>query len=134
MVHQRESLTLGLEAGDDLLRVQTRLDDFQRHAPPHRSALVRHPHRAESALANLLEQFVITDDVARLLAGHPGRPGGIRAGDSIAEEFRRSLVSGELCLNAGTQIWISGANFIEKCRPLLGRNQLAGVQKQVIEA
>jgi hypothetical protein len=44
-----------------------RLDDLERHAPPHRLKLFSHPDRAEAAFADLLEQFVIADPVLACL-------------------------------------------------------------------
>jgi hypothetical protein len=36
VVHHRQRLPPGLEAGDDLLGVHAQLDELERHAPPHR--------------------------------------------------------------------------------------------------
>ena len=64
MVHQRQRLPLGLEAGDDLLGVHAQLDDLEGHAPPDRLALLGHPDHAEAAFAELLEKLVAADDRA----------------------------------------------------------------------
>ena len=69
MIHQRQRLALGLEAGDDLPRVHAELDDLERDAPPHRPRLLGHEHGAEAAFADLLEQAVGTD----LRPGHVDR-------------------------------------------------------------
>ena len=58
MVHHRQRLALGFEARDDLLRVHAQLDDLERDAPLHRLRLLRHPDRAQAALADLLQQLV----------------------------------------------------------------------------
>src|SRR5688500_14373326 len=58
VIHQRERVPLLLETRDHFLAVHARLDDFQRHAPPDRLHLLRHPDRPKAALANLLKQFV----------------------------------------------------------------------------
>ncbi len=55
VVHHRERLPFGLEAGDDLPRVHAELDNLQRHPARHRLHLLGHPHRAEAALADLLQ-------------------------------------------------------------------------------
>jgi len=48
MIHQRQRLSFGLEAGDDGLGVHPQLDDFERHAvgAPARSALPHRPRRS----------------------------------------------------------------------------------------
>ena len=58
MIHHRQRLPLLLEARDDLARVHAQLDDLQRHPPRHRLHLLRHPDRAEAALANSFEEPV----------------------------------------------------------------------------
>ena len=65
MVQQGQRLALGLEAGDDLLGVHARLDDFEGHPPPDGFQLLGHEHHAKAALADWLEQFVTSDDGAR---------------------------------------------------------------------
>ncbi len=54
VVHQRERLALGLEAGDDFLRIHPRLDDLERDAAFHRLALLGQIDDAEPAFADLL--------------------------------------------------------------------------------
>ena len=71
VVHHRQRLPLRFEARDDLARVHAELDDLQRHAPRHRLHLLRHPHRAEAALADLLEELVGTN--AKACGLHLGR-------------------------------------------------------------
>ena len=71
VIHHRQRLPLLLEARDHLLRVHAQLDDLQRHAPPHRLLLLRHPDGAEAALADLLQQLVGPDAFARLLRLEP---------------------------------------------------------------
>ena len=71
MVHQRQRLPLGLEAGDHLLRVHAELDDLERDAAPDRLALLGHPDRAEAAFADLLEQLVAADPSAARRARRP---------------------------------------------------------------
>ena len=83
VVHHRQRLPLGLEAGDDLLGVQPRLDDLQRDLAADGVLLLGHVDDAEPALADPLEQLVAADDRAdRLLDRRLGdlleqrRPGG----------------------------------------------------------
>ena len=97
MIHHRERLTLLLEARDDFLRVHPHLDDLQRHRAPHRLLLLRHPDHAKAAFADLLEQLVRPDPLARLLRFEPrqfrfhlGRERWPRL-----QEFARALVRTE---------------------------------------
>ena len=64
MVHHRQRLPLGLEAGDHLPRVHARLDDLQRHRPLDRLGLLGHEDHAHAAFADLLQQLVGADDRA----------------------------------------------------------------------
>ena len=108
VVHQRQGLALGLEAGDDLLGVHAGLDDLQGHLAADGLRLLGHVDDAHAPLADLLQQLVGADDragplgrggasstvasaeagdfeEARLLARRPGaapRPGGAGPGRS----------------------------------------------------
>src|SRR5439155_233896 len=54
MIHQGQRLTLGFEAGNDLLGVHAQLDHLQRHPPPHRLLLLGHIDHAATPFADLL--------------------------------------------------------------------------------
>ena len=69
MVHQRQRLPLGFEAGDDALGVHAQLDDLERDAAADRFLLLGHVNHAAAAFADLLEQFVAADPVAGLFGG-----------------------------------------------------------------
>jgi hypothetical protein len=57
MIHHRQRLPLGFEAGHDRSRVHPQLDDLQRHPPARREfSARRHTTTAESALADFLQQ------------------------------------------------------------------------------
>ena len=75
MVHHGQRLALGFEARDDFPRVHAGLDDLERDAARHRLDLFGHPDHAESALADLLEQFVAPDALAGLFGAAKGRVG-----------------------------------------------------------
>ena len=64
MVHHRQRLALGFEAGDDRLGVHAQLDDLERDAAAHRFLLLGHVNHAAAAFADFLEQFVAADPVA----------------------------------------------------------------------
>ena len=82
MVHQRQRLPLGLEAGDHLPRVHARLDDLERDRPLDRLGLLGHEHDAHAPFADLLQQLVRADDRAgplgrsRLIDAVASRPAG----------------------------------------------------------
>ena len=61
MVHQRQRLSLGLEAPDHLAGVHPRFDDLQRHRALNGPRLLGHEHDAHPAFADLLEQLVRAD-------------------------------------------------------------------------
>ena len=50
------------------LRVHAELDDLERHAAAHRLLLLGHVNHAAAAFADLLQQLVAADPVARLFA------------------------------------------------------------------
>ena len=81
VLHHGQCLPLLFKTGDDLLGVHPHLDDLQRHAPPHRRLLVRHPHGAEPAFADLLAQLVRPDPVALLFRADGNAGGGAGGSD-----------------------------------------------------
>ena len=69
MVHHRQGLALGLEPGDDLLRVHPRLDDLQGDLAAHGLGLLGDVDDAHAPLADLLHQLVGADDRAGAFGG-----------------------------------------------------------------
>ena len=61
MVHHRQRLPLGLEAGDHLPAVHAGLDDLERHAAADRLLLLGHVDDAHAPFADLLQQLVGAD-------------------------------------------------------------------------
>ena len=68
VVHQRQRLALGLEAGNDLLRVHPGFDDLERHLPADRPPLFRQPHLAHPARADPIQQTIRSDLAGRYRA------------------------------------------------------------------
>jgi hypothetical protein len=60
MVHQRQRLPLGLEAGDHLSGIHAGLDDFQRHLAADRMLLFGNEDQSHAAFADLLQGLVRT--------------------------------------------------------------------------
>ena len=73
MIHHRQRLPLGLEAGDHLLGVHARLDDLQRDPAADRLGLLGDIDDAHSPFADLLQQLVGADEGAGLLRWRSGR-------------------------------------------------------------
>ena len=69
MVHHRQRLPLGLEAGDHLLGVHARLDDLQRDAAADRLGLLGDIDDAHAPFADLLQQLVGADERADAFRG-----------------------------------------------------------------
>ena len=65
MIHQGEGLFFRRESGDDLLRIHARLDDLQRDFAADRLGLLGHVDHAHAPLADLLEELVGADGIAR---------------------------------------------------------------------
>ncbi len=61
MVHHGQCLALGLEPGDDLLRVHARFDDLQGHFAADGVHLLGQVDDSHAPLANLLHQLVGAD-------------------------------------------------------------------------
>ena len=114
MVHHRQGLPLGLEAGDHLLAVHARLDDLQRHQPAHRPLLLGHIDEAHAPFADLLQQLVGADEGAARLAN--GRR-WVRGQDFRRWLFKvRRLVAVTLqqIVQPTPQVFVRSASGVEK--------------------
>ena len=123
VVHHRQRLTLGLEAGDDLPGIHAELDDLQRDAALHGLALLSHPHAAEAPLTNLLEQLVVPDHLTLLLAGQRGalvHACKCRVGVDGGGQCCRIVHTCEHPLDCFTQCLIGAACLIEIRTPFAG--------------
>jgi hypothetical protein len=65
VIHHRQGLSLCLKAGDDALRVHPQLDHFERYPPLYGVLLLGHVDYAATPFANLLEQLVAANPIAR---------------------------------------------------------------------
>ena len=61
MVHHRQCLTLGLEAGDDGFGVHAQLDDLECHASANGLSLFGHIDYAATAFSHPLKNLVAAD-------------------------------------------------------------------------
>ena len=114
VVHQRQGLPLGLEAGDHLAGVHARLDDLQGHLAADRLLLLGHVDHAHAPFADLLQQLVAADD----RAGAFGEGGMVEGGGdaerrALRESCRlRRALAAEL-LDSFAQVRIVAAGFVQ---------------------
>jgi hypothetical protein len=98
VIHQGERLALGLEAGDDLLRVHAGLDHLHRNAAPERLGLLRQVHRAHAALPEQLDDVIRPDLRRQRRAGRAmadvGTGGGLGLG--VVEAGRSVMIHASL--------------------------------------
>jgi hypothetical protein len=133
MVHQGQRLALGLEAGDDLLRIHPRLDDLERDLAADGLGLLGHVDDAHAAFADLFEQLVGADDGTGPLGDRrqahfrPAilpelikQPGGLRMA------FQQDL---DLAPQGG----IARAGLVQETRTLVGAVVLDGVQEDRLD-
>ena len=112
VVHQSQGLPLGLEPGDDGVRVHSRLDDLQSHFAPNRPLLLGHVDDAEAAFPDLLEQLVSPNFVPwafadpRLFNGRRRFWGGL-------QEVLFLLVDFEERFDAFAERLVPGADLVE---------------------
>ena len=117
MVHERQRLPLGLEAGDHLARVHAGLEHFEGDLAADGLGLFGHENDAESPLADLLQQLVRANHRSgafrdRLVAALDSRE------LSGVEEPCRLLMSLQESLHALSQVSVSGAGLVEESRAL----------------
>ena len=113
MVHHRQRLPLGLEAGDNLLRVHAQFDDLERDLAFDRFALLGHVDRAEAAFTDQLKEFVLVDLCAGLLSdgGGCGRSGVVIG--RVREKLALALVRCEHGVDLRAHLRIAAARAFE---------------------
>ena len=124
MVHERQRLPLGLEAGDHLAAVHAGLDDFQRHLAADGMLLLGDEDQSHAALADLLHQLVGTDHRAGTF-GHEFIGCDCRSGDGRFQKASGFFMGGQQVLHAVAQGLIAAAFALHVGAPLLG-GQLDG--------
>ena len=129
MVHERQGLALGLEAGDHLPGVHARLEDLEGHLTAHRLLLLGHEHQAEAAFADLLQQLVGTDDRARPFPDRLSDDGERPDGGRLQKTARRRVGIKQVP-DAAAQLVVAVAGLGQVAIPLVGR-QLDGRHKNL---
>ena len=117
MVHQGQGLAFGFEAGHDLFGVHAELDNLEGDLAADRFLLLGHVNDAAAALADLLEELVAADGVARLLSDYDRR-----AKQASPQEIAGALLSAQQPTNLLLQFLIRAAGFGQAllARPALG--------------
>ena len=126
MVHQRQSLPLGLEAGDHLAAVHPRLEDLQRHLAADRLGLFRHEDDAEAAFADLLQQLVRPDHRAGTLADCRFIDRDSQRRGRRFQEAAGTKVIGDQLFDAPLQGRVPGAGLVHEGPALQIRLQFHG--------
>ncbi len=127
MVHQRQRLPLGLEAGNHLARVHAGLEHLEGDLAAHRLRLLGHEDDAEAALADLLQQLVGADDRAGTFGTTVVACGLLLLGP--AQESARALMSPQQLLDTRTQGRVRPAGLFEKAQLLVGALAVQGFEK-----
>jgi hypothetical protein len=128
MIHQRQGLPLGLEAGDHLARIHARLDELQRYLAAHRMMLLGDKHQAHAPFADLLHQLVRTDRGAGPFAhGLVERGGRLMSGRF--EKAPHFVMMHQELLHFAAQRLIAGAMRGQVFPPTLSRGNFQGSQK-----
>src|SRR5262245_7939773 len=112
MVHQGESLALGLKAGDHLARVHAGFDELERDQALDGLRLLGHVHRAHAAFADWFDELEGADDRTKSL-----RYGFINsAADTRSRLFEKAagpVLRGQHLFHATAKIGIAGAGPVE---------------------
>jgi hypothetical protein len=132
MIHQRQGLALGLEAGDDLLGVHAGLDELQGHQPLDRLGLLSHEHRAHAAFAYPFQQLVGADDGTGALGGRL-IDGGRWILCGRFEETTRVGNGPEQALHAPPQFRVAATNLVQVAVAVLTRGTAKGLVKNLID-
>ena len=132
VVHHRQCLALGLEAGEHLFGVHPGLDHPEGDHPRDRYALFGHPDGAETPFADLLAEFVGADDVSfllgigflELLRAEGGAVG-------VAEERSGAFGIDQQALDFEVELGVVAAGLGEECAAFRG-GQFTGLGEEVL--
>ena len=128
VVHQRQSLTLGLKAGDELARVHSLLDDLHRHTPFDGPQLLGQINDTHAAFAKLLQQLVRPDHGT----GNHGDLLILRDLQLRRGRFQKTiglLVRGQQRIDSLPKSRVIAANFVQVPIALVLRLDFQGVVK-----
>ncbi len=132
MIHDRQGLALGLEAGDNGTRIHARLEDLEGHLAADGLRLLGHEDHAEAPLADLLEELVGADDGPNPL-GDGVVNGNDRAFGGFLQKAAGLVLSGKHFLDAPAKLGIVRARFVEISRTFLRRTLLQGGEEDGLQ-
>ena len=87
MIHQREGLALGVEAGQHVPRVHAPLDQLERHRPPDGCVLLRLVDDPHPAFTDLPQNTVGTDTVRTVAGVRGSRVGDVETAHRVGAVF-----------------------------------------------
>src|SRR6267143_1630023 len=119
MIHQRQYLSFGFEAGDDRLRIHSRFDYLDRHLPAAWLLLFGHENHSATAFTNLLQQLVAANPVTGFFARRPGSSFDLCG--SLFEKLTGFLVSLQEGLDIGPQLSVSSTRRYQEGGALFSR-------------
>ena len=125
VVHQGQRLPLRLEPGDDIARIHARLDDLQGHLAADGVLLLGDEDQAEPPLADLLHEFIGTDDRAGALGDRLVILGRVRARRNILKKAARGVVGVQERFDFSAQLRVGATGLVEVRGPAIG-GQLDG--------
>ena len=132
MIHHGQRLPLGVEAGDDRLRVHAQLDHLESDAAPNRRILLSHPHDTTAALADFLDQRVGPDLRPRVLSvvylRHLERQHDCRETRSRSRHETGCIVGTQQFLDPPAQVVVGTARLV-KVSAAFGAGQCPGASK-----
>ena len=115
MLHERERLALGLEAGNDFARVHARLDELDGDAAADGLFLFGQPDFTHAAFADHFEQMVRTNDGC---GGSCQRVAEVFGG--VAEKATGFCIGGEQRFHVSSQLGVTGALAVQEGGALFG--------------
>jgi len=118
VVHHRQGLAFGLEAGNDLVAVHAGLDDLERDLAADRLELLGHIDHAHAPLADLLEQLVRANDCAGLFRERRCIDRGRRLGQRTLKKTAGLVVRLQQRLDFATQLVVCPTGLVEVRRAM----------------
>ena len=113
MVHHRQRLPLGFEAGDHLPGVHSRFDDLERDPAFHGFGLFGHVDRPHAAFADLLKEFVGADLLSGLFRLRRHTKCGCHHG-TAAQKISRLAVRFQKAQHLASQDLVATTSRIEE--------------------
>ena len=118
VVHERQRLPLGFEAGHHLLGIHARLEHLESDLAADRLLLLRHVDDAEAALADLLQQLVRPDHRAGVFGVSGSSTAATRSATGDSKKLPARSLADRSDSTCGTQLGGRTAGPVEILRAL----------------